>query len=75
MSTNIIAISFFLRPPDGLSLQVALALALYHGAPIARAIPKILAGETGKLSLKSPKVHAIAHIGYFVCLAMALIRA
>ena len=72
MVTNIIALIFYLRPPDLLSCRVAGALSLYHIGPLVRAIIRQFRGERGRggNKLGGPLVHAIVHVVCFWALAI-----
>ena len=57
LSSNLVALIFALREVDGLSRNVAGALAVYHAAPLVRA----LAGIGEERGLGGPWVHALVH--------------
>lgn len=64
MSSNIVALIFAFRPLDETSKRVAGALAVYHAAPLVRAVGRIASqgGWYGK-GLGGPWVHAGVHAG------------
>lgn len=61
-ASALIALIFALRPIDGTSRSVAGALAIYHLAPLVRAVGRIVEGRGvyGK-GLGGPFVHLIVH--------------
>ncbi|KAL2069576.1 hypothetical protein VTL71DRAFT_14255 [Oculimacula yallundae] len=64
MSSNIVALIFAFRPVDETSRRVAGALAVYHAAPLVRAVGRIRASGTGYgKEFGGPWVHALLHSG------------
>ncbi|KAH7410831.1 hypothetical protein BKA64DRAFT_365152 [Cadophora sp. MPI-SDFR-AT-0126] len=64
MSSNIVALVFAFRPVDEISRRVAGALAVYHAAPLVRAVGRIASkGEEYGKGLGGPWVHAVVHAG------------
>ncbi|PVH87635.1 hypothetical protein DL98DRAFT_509854 [Cadophora sp. DSE1049] len=64
MSLNIVALIFAFRPVDETSRRVAGALAVYHAAPLVRAVRRIASQEEGYgKGLGEPWVHAVVHAG------------
>lgn len=62
VSVNLIAIIFAVRPKDRTTRLVAGSIALYHFAPLLRALGRILDGEDlFQAGLGGPVVHLIAH--------------
>lgn len=69
LSSNLIALIFALRPVDATSKRVAGALAVYHLAPLFRALGRIWEGDGGLASgLGGPWAHAAAHGAALVAL-------
>ncbi|KAH7346444.1 hypothetical protein BKA65DRAFT_502449 [Rhexocercosporidium sp. MPI-PUGE-AT-0058] len=62
LSSNIIALIFAFRPVDETSGRVAGALAVYHAAPLVRAVGRITSKEEGYgKGLGGPWVHGVVH--------------
>lgn len=71
LSTNIIVAVVLNRAiSDDFTEQIAAAVALYHAAPLARAVSKIRGGKPGD-TLGGPWLHAVTHL---VC-AVSLVAA
>jgi len=81
LSTNLIALIFLLHPPPTDSVaellrgNVAGALAVYHVAPVVRAVSRIIGGagrgegrRGGWRGLGGPWVHLVGHSGCLVAL-------
>ena len=60
MSTNIMVMLLLIKPMDELTQQISGALALYHTAPIIRAVSRIRSQEAGR-ALGGPWLHALVH--------------
>jgi cell division protein FtsW (lipid II flippase) len=65
LSTVFIALVFAVRKPDELSGRVAGALALYHLAPMVRAMGRLGRGEQGWQPVLFLLVHGVCFAGLF----------
>jgi hypothetical protein len=74
-SSNLIALVFANRPVDGTSKLVAAALAVYHLAPLVRAVSRVMNKEqTYGKGLGGPWVHLGVHgICIFALLTLSLV--
>jgi len=69
LSSNLIALTFAIRPVDRTSRRVAGALGFYHAGPITRAASRLLHGESffgGGLG--GPATHLGVHVACFLAL-------
>jgi hypothetical protein len=66
-ASSLVALIFAVRPVDRTSRNVAGALAVYHLAPLGRAVSRVLGGEVGYgKGLGGPWIHLVAHVFAFV---------
>ncbi|KAG4417273.1 hypothetical protein IFR04_009563 [Cadophora malorum] len=74
MSSNIVALIFAFRPLDETSRRVAGALAVYHAAPLVRAVGRVAyQGEGYGKGLGGPWAHAVLHAGALGALGWLLV--
>ncbi|KAL5318758.1 hypothetical protein ACEPPN_013824 [Leptodophora sp. 'Broadleaf-Isolate-01'] len=75
LSSNIIALVFAFRHVDEISRRVAGALAIYHAAPLVRAVGRITSKKEGYgKGLGGPWVHAVGHAGALGALGWVFLR-
>lgn len=70
MSTNLVALIFLLRNVDQVSQLVAGALAVYHLAPVMRALSRMSRGRQYGSALGGPMVHGVVHGSALILLGL-----
>ena len=71
--TNTIAVTASQYPESELTRAIAMSLAIYHLAPISRALARIYRGEHGQ-ALGGPWLHLVVHVALGAALVMTWVR-
>lgn len=66
LASNLVALIFLLRDVDEVSRWVTGALAVYHVAPLSRALSRLGKGSEYWKGLGGPRLHALCHGGVLV---------